>query len=149
MINIAILGLGRIGKIHVANIASDPKCNIECIYDIDNSISLEISKKYGCKVSLSAEEAISNPNVDAVCICSATPTHTKYILLAAKAGKAIFCEKPIDLDIKKVDQCKKDLKKYNNGLICYIGGEYNPLLILKHQNKIENLLTEKLKQKKH
>ena len=45
MINIAILGLGRIGKIHVANIASDPKCNIECIYDIDNSISLEISKK--------------------------------------------------------------------------------------------------------
>ena len=55
MINFAILGLGRIGKIHVANIASDPKCNIECIYDIDNSISLEISKKYGCKVSSSAE----------------------------------------------------------------------------------------------
>ena len=113
MINIAILGLGRIGKIHVANIASDPKCNIECIYDIDNSISLEISKKYGCKVSLSAEEAISNPNVDAVCICSATPTHTKYILLAAKADKAIFCEKPIDLSMERVNDCRKELQKYN------------------------------------
>ena len=113
MINIAILGLGRIGKIHVANIASDPKCNIECIYDIDNSISLEISKKYGCKVSLSAEEAISNPNVDAVCICSATATHTKYILLAAKAGKAIFCEKPIDLSMERVNDCRKELQKYN------------------------------------
>ena len=113
MINFAILGLGRIGKIHVANIASDPKCNIECIYDIDNSISLEISKKYGCKVSLSAEEAISDPNVDAVCICSATPTHTKYILLAAKAGKAIFCEKPIDLSMERVNDCRKELQKYN------------------------------------
>ena len=68
---------------------------------------------HNCKIAQSAEEAITNTSIDAICIASSTPTHIQYILLAAKANKAIFCEKPIDLNMNKVDQCKKDLKKYN------------------------------------
>ena len=113
MINFALLGVGRIGKIHAANIALNPKCSIECIYDIDSSAANKIANLYGGTVALSPEEAISNPNVDVVYICTSTPTHTEFILSAAKSGKAIFCEKPIDLDIDRVNKCKKELEQYN------------------------------------
>ena len=113
MIKFALLGAGRIGKMHANNIALNPLSDLEILYDINRNASKELSDIHNCKIAKSAEEAINNENVDAVVISSATPTHIEYILLAAKANKAIFCEKPIDLDIKKVDQCKKDLKKYN------------------------------------
>ena len=113
ILKFALLGVGRIGKIHAANMAINPKCSIECIYDIDSSAANKIANLYGGTVALSPEEAISNPNVDVVYICTSTPTHTEFILSAAKSGKAIFCEKPIDLDIKKLEACKKELEKYN------------------------------------
>ena len=113
MIKFALLGAGRIGKMHANNITLNPLSDLEILYDINRNASKELSNIHNCKIAKSAEEAINNENVDAVVISSATPSHIDYILLAAKANKAIFCEKPIDLDIKKVDQCKKDLKKYN------------------------------------
>ena len=69
-LNIALLGAGRIGKIHAANIASNPKCNIECIYDIDKNIAKKITNSFGGFVVSSPQEAISNSNVDIVYICS-------------------------------------------------------------------------------
>jgi len=113
ILKFALLGAGRIGKIHAANMALNPKCSIECVYDIDSGTANKIAGLYGGAVALSPEEAIANPNVDIVYICTSTPTHTEYILSAAKAGKAIFCEKPIDLDINRVNNCKKELEKYN------------------------------------
>ena len=113
MIKFALLGVGRIGKIHAANIALNPKSSIECIYDIDSNNAKKVADSFGGSVASSSQEAISNPNVDIVYICSATSTHTEYILSAAKAEKGIFCEKPIDLDINKVEQCKKDLENFN------------------------------------
>ena len=113
ILKFALLGVGRIGKIHAANMAINPKCSIECIYDIDSSAANKIANLYGGTVALSPEEAISNPNVDVVYICTSTPTHTEFILSAAKSGKAIFCEKPIDLDIDRVNKCKKELEQYN------------------------------------
>jgi myo-inositol 2-dehydrogenase/D-chiro-inositol 1-dehydrogenase len=113
MIRFALLGTGRIGKLHAANIASNPKSRIECIYDIDINIAKKVADSFGGTAVSSSQEAISNPNVDIVYICSATPTHTEYILSAAKAKKGIFCEKPIDLNINKVEQCKKDLENFN------------------------------------
>ena len=102
MLKFSLLGVGRIGKLHAQNIATNPDCKLEYVYDINNPATEKISKEIGCKVARSPEEAISNSNVDVVYIATATPTHIDYILQAAKAGKAIFCEKPIDLDINKV-----------------------------------------------
>ena len=109
----ALLGVGRIGKIHARNISLNPKSSIEFIYDINKEAANNISKLYGGRVAPSAEDAISNPEVDAVFICTATPTHIDYILMAAKAGKSILCEKPIDLDITKVNNCKKELENFD------------------------------------
>jgi len=112
MLKISLLGTGRIGKMHAELINLNPKTQLEYVYDINKEASEEIARKYGSNVANSSEEAISNPNVDVVFISSATPTHINYILSAAKAGKAIFCEKPIELDINKVESCREELKKY-------------------------------------
>ena len=108
----ALLGVGRIGKVHAKNIFLNPKSSLCFVYDINTKAAEEIANKYNAKLANTALEAISNPDVDAVFICTATPTHIDYLLMAAKANKSILCEKPIDLDIVKVDNCKNELKKY-------------------------------------
>ena len=62
------------------------------------------------EVANTPEDAINSSEIDAVLIASATPTHIQFIKMSANAGKAVFCEKPIDLDISKVNQCKNELK---------------------------------------
>ena len=135
ILKFSLLGVGRIGKIHAANISLNPKCSIECVYDIDSSAANKITGLYGGTVALSPEEAISNPNVDIVYICTSTPTHTEYILSAAKAGKAIFCEKPIDLDISRVNNCKKELEKYNVPIHIGFNRRFDPSHLLANERK--------------
>ncbi len=112
MINFALLGAGRIGKMHANIIHHHPNANLKYVFDLSKKLSRAISKKYKCKISNTANEAINSSDIDAVLIASPTPTHTDFITKSAKAGKAIFCEKPIDLNIKKVDQCWNKIKKY-------------------------------------
>jgi len=102
MINFTLMGAGRIGKMHAKFIALHPKAKLKYVYDVNSQFAEEVAKSTGCSIASSPEEAINADNIDAVLIASATPTHTQFITMAAKAGKAIFCEKPIDLDIKKV-----------------------------------------------
>ena len=135
ILKFALLGVGRIGKMHAANIALNPKCSIECLYDIDSNAANKIADLFGGTVTLSPEEAISNPNVDIVYICTSTSTHTEYILSAAKAGKAIFCEKPIDLDIDRVNNCKKELEKYDIPLHIGFNRRFDPSHLSANERK--------------
>ncbi len=112
MINFALLGAGRIGKLHAKNINDHPDTKLKYIFDLNSKLSKNISKKYKCNISNTAKEAINSQDVDAVLIASPTPTHIDYIYASAKAGKPIFCEKPIDLDINKVEKCWNKIKKY-------------------------------------
>jgi myo-inositol 2-dehydrogenase/D-chiro-inositol 1-dehydrogenase len=126
MIKFALLGTGRIGKLHAEIINSHPNSEIKFVYDIDTKSSKVIAKKYNCKIAKTAKEAISSYDVDAILIASATPTHTQYITMGAEAGKAIFCEKPIDLDIKKVNSCWAKVKKYNPNIQIGFNRRYDP-----------------------
>ena len=110
MINFALLGAGRIGKMHAQNIISNPKCNLVSVYDVNKDNANIVAKLCNAKVENSPEEAINNQEVQAVFIASTTTTHIKYIILSAKAGKPILCEKPIDLDINKVNDCYNEIK---------------------------------------
>ena len=107
MINFSLMGAGRIGKMHAEIINAHPKCNLQYVYDVNNKFSIELANKYKSVASETAEQALLNDNIDAVLIASATPTHIEFITKASKAGKAVFCEKPIDLDIQKVNDCLK------------------------------------------
>ena len=107
------MGAGRIGKMHAKFIATHPKAKLKYIYDINSEFAEEVAKSTNCSIVSSPEDAINADDIDAVLIASATPTHTQFITMAAKAGKAIFCEKPIDLDINKVNECMENIKGTN------------------------------------
>ena len=112
MLNFSLIGAGRIGKMHAKIIKAHPKTNLKYVFDVNSKLANDVVKLTGCTKAKSIEQAINSKNVDAVLIASATPTHTKYITLAAKAGKAIFCEKPIDLNINKVNACQRNIQNF-------------------------------------
>ena len=113
MIKIALMGAGRIGKMHANLIMANSNCSLEFVYDVNTKFAEEISKQTGAKVAKSPEDAINSENTDAVFIASATPTHVSFITMAVNAKKPVFCEKPIDLDINKVDECREFIKDKN------------------------------------
>ena len=113
MIKIALMGAGRIGKMHANLIMANSNCSLEFVYDVNTKFAEEISHQTGAKVAKSPEDAINNENTDAVFIASATPTHVSFITMAVNAKKPVFCEKPIDLDLNKVDECREYIKDKN------------------------------------
>lgn len=105
-VNVGVIGLGRIGKLHVHNImAQIPGIKLIGVSDIIENSLQEVSQKYDIPiVKNDYRHLLDNKEIDAVVICSSTDTHAKIIIEAAQAGKDIFCEKPIALDLKEIDR---------------------------------------------
>ncbi|MFH5070378.1 inositol 2-dehydrogenase [Enterobacter cloacae complex sp. 2024EL-00215] len=109
-IKICVFGAGRMGERHIANVAANNRAELAWIVDPDFARASKLTEKYGGRVADTPEHALSDPNLDAVIIASATHTHVDLIIAAAKAGKAILCEKPIDLDMSRVELCAKEIE---------------------------------------
>lgn len=110
---VGIIGAGRIGKVHAKNISMFvPEIEIEMVADpFMNEETEKYLKNLGVKeVTKEAEDILKNAEIEAVLICSSTDTHSKYIIESAKAGKHIFCEKPIDYDLNKVHEAIQSAK---------------------------------------
>ncbi len=103
-VRFALLGAGRIGKVHARAIAADPHATLVAIADAAAEAASALAGSTGAAVRSIDEIAIS-ADVDAVLICTPTDTHADLIELFARAGKAIFCEKPIDLALARVKAC--------------------------------------------
>jgi myo-inositol 2-dehydrogenase/D-chiro-inositol 1-dehydrogenase len=102
---IGIIGAGRIGKIHAENIAYGiPGARLKAIADVKLTPAMEAwAKGLGIAVVTKDPQVILNdPEIQAVVICSSTDTHADFTVMAARAGKHIFCEKPVDLTLEKV-----------------------------------------------
>jgi len=110
MLRFAQFGAGRIGAIHAANLASTKDTQLLHVVDVNADAARTLAARHGATVSTVAA-ALGDPQVDAVIIASSTDTHADLAIAAAKAGKAIFCEKPIDLSLKRVDACLAAVKK--------------------------------------
>jgi myo-inositol 2-dehydrogenase/D-chiro-inositol 1-dehydrogenase len=109
-VRIAVLGVGRIGLVHAGNIAaSHPRAQLACIYDINADAAASAAATFGAKVAPDLDTIWHDPQVDAVVIATSTDTHVELITAAARAGKAILCEKPIDLNRQRVEQCRRDI----------------------------------------
>jgi myo-inositol 2-dehydrogenase/D-chiro-inositol 1-dehydrogenase len=106
MIEFAQFGAGRIGRIHASAIAASGKARLRYVIDVNAPAAAELAGSYGAKAT-DTRTALADPKVGAVLIASSTDTHADLCIAAAKAGKAIFCEKPIDLSLKRVDACLK------------------------------------------
>ena len=95
-----IIGAGRIGKLHAQNIAGSIEgAHVAVVMDAFAEAADALAKKYNAVTTQDVQELIHHPEVDAVVIGSPTSLHAEQIKLAAQAGKAIFCEKPIALDL--------------------------------------------------
>jgi myo-inositol 2-dehydrogenase/D-chiro-inositol 1-dehydrogenase len=108
-----VIGAGRIGKIHAENLVTRiPGVEVAAIADVDLKSAQELAVRLHVAVAVSDYHAIlSDPTIDAVAICSFTDTHARIIVEAAQAGKHIFCEKPIDHDLAKIDAALEAVEK--------------------------------------
>ncbi|MCL2894595.1 inositol 2-dehydrogenase [Brenneria tiliae] len=125
MFNIALLGAGRIGQVHAVNITQHQETRLYAVVDPNAQNAEALADKYHARIQ-TAEEAMSDPAVDAVLIASATDTHADLIELAAKSGKAIFCEKPVHLDIARVRDCLTVVEQQQVPLFIGFNRRYDP-----------------------
>ncbi|RCK30375.1 hypothetical protein TH1_00015 [Thalassospira lucentensis MCCC 1A00383 = DSM 14000] len=125
MYNIALLGAGRIGQVHAANIAAHPLSRLSIVVDPQEGIALQLAEAYGASVS-SLEDALSRTDIDAIVIASATSTHADLIERGIRAGKAVFCEKPVDLSISRVNATLEAIKGQENRLFVAFNRRFDP-----------------------
>jgi len=123
--DVALFGAGRIGKIHAGNVVKQPGIALRYVIDVDGAAAAALAAQHGAKV-VTAEQALADKSVGAVVIGSSTDTHADLIVRAAEAGKAIFCEKPVDLEVARARTCEAAVKRA--GVTCLIGFQrrYDP-----------------------
>jgi myo-inositol 2-dehydrogenase / D-chiro-inositol 1-dehydrogenase len=102
---VALIGAGRIGRIHARNIAGHPDAELVLVADPMPDAAEAVAGPLGARASTEVADAHSAGDVDAVVICSPTPFHVDHIVASIAAGKAVLVEKPVDLDLARVDEC--------------------------------------------
>jgi myo-inositol 2-dehydrogenase/D-chiro-inositol 1-dehydrogenase len=110
-VRIAVLGAGRIGKIHAASVAADPKAELIAVADPFAEAVEPLAASLGAEAMIDPMAAIARPDVDAVVIGTPTDTHVGYLLKAVELGKAVLCEKPIDLDMAKSESAAAEVER--------------------------------------
>jgi myo-inositol 2-dehydrogenase / D-chiro-inositol 1-dehydrogenase len=104
-LRIGVIGVGRIGSMHADLLARQvPGAAVTRVYDAHEPSARGVADTLGVSAAGEVDEVLAAEDVDAVAICSSTATHADLIVAAAEAGKAIFCEKPVSLDLAEVDR---------------------------------------------
>ena len=122
---IALLGAGRIGKVHAKAIAEDKRARLVAVADAMAPAAAAIAEATGAAVmTIDAIEA--DGSIDAVIICTPTNTHADLIERFARAGKAIFCEKPVDLDVARARACADVVKQLGGRVMLGFNRRFDP-----------------------
>lgn len=124
-VRFAILGAGRIGQVHARAIAETSGAKLVAIYDPVEAAAEAIRDKYGCDIR-SVDECAAAADIDAVAICTPTDLHADQIEQFARAGKAVFCEKPIDLSVQRVKDCLKVVDQTKATLMIGFNRRFDP-----------------------
>ncbi|OQP87606.1 inositol 2-dehydrogenase [Rhizobium rhizosphaerae] len=124
-VRFGLLGAGRIGKVHAKAVSGDAKAKLVAVADAFPAAAQAIADAYGCDVrTIEAIEAADD--IDAVVICTPTDTHADLIERFARAGKAIFCEKPVDLDAERVRACLQVVEETGAKLMVGFNRRFDP-----------------------
>jgi myo-inositol 2-dehydrogenase/D-chiro-inositol 1-dehydrogenase len=121
---IGLIGAGRIGRVHAASIAGNARAKLVCVVDQIASSAESLAEQYGATTG--TLEKLLGSGIDAVMICSATNTHADLIERAAAAGKAIFCEKPVDLDVARARSCARRAEEARVPLLIGFNRRFDP-----------------------
>ena len=118
MVRIGILGAGRIGQVHARAVKETSGAQLVAISDPFGDAAQTLATEYGCDVR-TVDEIAAASDIDGVLICTPTDLHADQIEQFARAGKAVFCEKPIDLNIDRVNACLSVVKE--TGAVLMLG----------------------------
>src|ERR1700675_1673318 len=118
MIEVALFGAGRIGTIHAGNLARQPGVKLKYISDVNRPAAVDLAVKHRAEVR-AADAIFADEAITAIVIASSTDTHAELLQRGAAAGKAMFCEKPVDLDLVRARACAHAVGKA--GVACMIG----------------------------
>jgi myo-inositol 2-dehydrogenase/D-chiro-inositol 1-dehydrogenase len=121
----AILGAGRIGKVHARAVAAAEGAMLAAIADPAADAAQNLAAQFGCAIRTVAQIE-ADPAIDAVVICTPTDTHADLIERFARAGKAIFCEKPVDLSLSRVRDCLKVVEAEKTTLMVGFNRRFDP-----------------------
>lgn len=125
MLKVGLLGAGRIGRVHAGNILRHPVADLSAIYD-PLPAAADAAAAGHAVVARAPEDILSNPDIDAVVIATPAETHADLIEVAAAAGKAIFCEKPIDRDVARTKRCLAAVEKAGVPLFLGFNRRFDP-----------------------
>jgi myo-inositol 2-dehydrogenase/D-chiro-inositol 1-dehydrogenase len=112
MLHIALLGAGRIGQVHARSITEHGDAQLVWVCDPIEEAASSLARRFGAKWSVEPQDALNDRSVDAVLIASSTASHTDLLRRSVLAGKKVLCEKPIDLDLAKIDKCWIDIASH-------------------------------------
>jgi myo-inositol 2-dehydrogenase / D-chiro-inositol 1-dehydrogenase len=126
MVGMAVLGCGRIGRIHAANLARHPRAKLVAVFDVASDAALQTATALGVKRAGSLDEVWAERQVAAVVVATPTETHLPLVTAAVKAGKAVFCEKPIDLDLERARACWRDIAAHGPRLMIGFNRRFDP-----------------------
>lgn len=125
---LGVIGTGRIGKVHIATLVQNvPQAEVIAVADVNLDSAVAVAGGYGISaVYGNYQEVINHPEIEAVVICSPTDTHAQYIIEAAKAGKHIFCEKPVDLSLPVIQGALDAVKAAGVKLMVGFNRRFDP-----------------------
>jgi myo-inositol 2-dehydrogenase/D-chiro-inositol 1-dehydrogenase len=124
MTRFLLVGAGRIGKIHAENIVRSGRSSLAYVMDSNPAAAAELAARWNARVA--APDSPPMADVDAVLIASSTDTHADWIERASAAGKPVFCEKPLDLDIRRAEKCLDFVRRQRTPLFMGFNRRYDP-----------------------
>jgi myo-inositol 2-dehydrogenase/D-chiro-inositol 1-dehydrogenase len=122
---IGLLGAGRIGRIHGGNVAAHPRATLAAVADADGAAAQSLAQASNAVVG-TVESIIEAKNIDAVVICTPTDMHADLIERAVRAGKAVFCEKPVDLSAARIRACLDVVRATQGRLMIGFNRRFDP-----------------------
>ncbi|MEM7301831.1 MAG: inositol 2-dehydrogenase [Pseudomonadota bacterium] len=125
MLKVGLLGAGRIGNVHARAISAHPDSELISISDVVSSNAENLAQQYGASARTS-DEIIADQSIDAVLIATSTDTHSDLIEAATAAGKAVLCEKPVDLSLDRARACQKAVAQTNVPVMIGFNRRFDP-----------------------
>ena len=105
MLKVGLLGAGRIGRVHAPNVAGHPGSTLAAVSDVHAPAAEALAARHGA-AARTTDEILDDPSIDAVLVATSTDTHADLVERATAAGKAVLCEKPVDLSLARARACQ-------------------------------------------
>ena len=125
MLKVGLLGAGRIAGVHATAITSNPGSTLVAVSDYFPENAEKLASQYGAEAR-TTDEIISDPSIDAVLVATSTDTHSDLIEAATAAGKAVLCEKPVDLSLERAQACQQNVAETGKPVMIGFNRRFDP-----------------------